>query len=177
MNLYNLHKDPKSLHKHKEAHDFVPDLLRNTEEYKKGNLNPKQLETVLNDPYLAYNYMLRHGRNQPWPEAEDGLAKDAETANLYAEFYIRGRFPKGEKTIAKDRWIAIDYAQNVLKGRFPAAEKAISGDPKSAYEYAVKIIKDKWPPGEYAMSHVDDDYDEAYNEFLKSKGYGEEDLI
>jgi len=80
MNLFKLHKDPKSLHNHTKAHDTVPELVRASEKFKTGELNPRQIATVLKDPRLAYNYLIHNRKDERWPEAEEAFAKDAEIA-------------------------------------------------------------------------------------------------
>ena len=90
MNLYQLHSDPESLHKHDEAHNNVPKLF--WEKYKNNSAELKK--------------------------REDSISKDVEYS-FYSYWYARdvldGPFPKGEEAISKDPQYSYLYAKNILK--------------------------------------------------------------
>ncbi len=137
MNLYKLHDKPKSLHEYEEAHNTVPELIK--QQIKSGKpANAQQLKNIASDPYYAY-----------W----------------YAKDIIKGGFPEGEKAIASNPKYVYCYARDIIKGQFPEGEKAISSNPHNAYWYAINIIKGIWPEGEPAIAS-DPQYSKAYQELL-----------
>lgn len=123
MNLYNLHKDPKSLHKHKEAHDTRIELISDRIDNQQ-KLNANQIKVIGSD-YSALCYK-------------------------YAHWVLEGKFPGGEKAISTNSSSSLAYAENVLKGRFRAGEQAIidSRGPNDALNYAIRVIKGPWPEAE-----------------------------
>ena len=199
MNLYNLHKDPKSLHKHDQRHQVVPSLikqmLRDGEEPSQ-----QQVAVIIKSPELAYWYALYiiEGR---FVAGEKAIASSSYYATHYASNIIKGRFPEGEKAIAKDIRDARTYVTATnsrfpeaeklftknssdalfyamkIKQRFPEGEKAIATDAHASLMYAKNVIGDRWPPGEKAITSTDGVLRKhsrslsPYVDFLNSKGY------
>jgi hypothetical protein len=93
-------------------------------------------------PKLAYEWCLKHGRNN---ELERHIATDPKWAYHYARYIIKGRWPEGETVIATDPVNAYLYACMLIKDRWAEAESTIATDPQLAYYYARYVIKDCWP--------------------------------
>jgi len=174
MNLYNLHNDPRSLHKHQEAHDTITDII--FDEIRKGKrINDRQLTALASNPDAGVVYAVKYLRGR-FREAEPTIAKVALASYEYAEKAIERRFPAGEKAIASDPTVALLYARNVIEGPWPEGEKAIASHPMRARSYALFVLKDKFPAGERAISK-EPSFVKQYNEMLEKKGYSNEDLI
>ena len=87
--------------------------------------------------------------------------KDSFIAQAYAYYVINGRWPEAEEYIMKDPDSAYHYALNIV-GRWPAAEPYIMQDPRSAYHYASNVIKGRWPEAESLIMRDDLGYKLAY---------------
>lgn len=74
--------------------------------------------------------------------------KNSDSAYIYADDVIRGRWPEAEKFIVNEPAIAYLYAMNVIRGRWPEAEPIIMKNSWYAYEYAKAVIKGRWPEAE-----------------------------
>ena len=98
MNLYNLHAKPESLDGYKVVSETNPHIF--WEKYKN---NPEELK-----------------------KREKYIAKDAESALLYARFTLNGPFPAGEEAISKDAEYAKDYAEYILRADFYLDDKLIA---------------------------------------------------
>lgn len=106
------------------------------------------------------------------------IAKSAEPAYLYADYFLRSRYPDGEKAISGVPHYALDYAISVLakdpnwqykSGRWPQAEPAImvSGDDAVIYAKRVLANEPTWPHknGQWpeAEPHIMKDPESALN--------------
>jgi hypothetical protein len=81
-----------------------------------------------------------------WPEAEQYILQDPETAALYASDIIGSRWPEAEPQILKASPNTLtSYATKTIKGRWPEAESAILVEINSAIRYAKDVIKGRWP--------------------------------
>jgi lambda repressor-like predicted transcriptional regulator len=108
---------------------------------------PAAEEIIAKDPMPALNYAL-YILEKPWPAGEAAIAKDPETAYTYAEDLIKKRWPAAEEVIAKSPLWAVNYASNVMKKRWPEAEPVIATDPVWACDYARDVLKKPWPAAE-----------------------------
>lgn len=136
MNLYKFHSDPKTLIRHDEAQQSVPDLFSPLGKIGSfpGNLTPRQIKAISKDAWQAYSYasaVLKKG----WPEAESYIMKDPASAYHYAIEVIDGPWPEAEPYIMKDPEYAIFYAIDVLEEPWPEAEKYIKQDKAGWKEY------------------------------------------
>lgn len=113
---------------------------------KRKDFSKVRFTKISSDPFVAYNYAIN--KNAPFPEGEDAIAKNANTAYNYSAFILGKRFPKGEDAISKDTSIAYKYAYEVLRSRFPKGEDAISKDANTSYNYAAYILTKPFPKGE-----------------------------
>jgi hypothetical protein len=107
MNIYQFHSNPESLDLYEERFTRVPNFALTHAEHLGGR----------------------------FPEGEAAIAKNAQTAFLYARDVIKERFPEGEAAIAKDARYAYTYAMQVIDGRFPAGEEEIAKDEEYAFYY------------------------------------------
>lgn len=176
MNLYNLHKDPKSLHKHEQAHDVVPALI--AQQFEDPDFSPTktQTEAILKSPYLSYEYAVEVLDNSRFLPGEKAIATSPKYALRYALVVLKKRFRLGEKAIASSAMTAVDYAIHVIKGEWLPGENAIATSHAHSMRYALHAIKDKWPLGEKIMS-TNVYTTTKYNQMLRDKGYSEDDLI
>lgn len=203
MNLYKYHTNPETLHRHDEAEDIVPSLVKDAinDAYHNytNTLTPGQIKTIRKDPTLSFLYATRIEKG-PWPPGEKAISTSSNFSIKYAMKVVNGKFPAGEKAIATDSTAAFNYAWHILKGRFPAGEKAIASNIVTAYQYAVHTIKDRWIPAESIILNTAIlAYDQTltspptmsnvanvakarhiliqYDDFLKEKGYGDDILL
>ena len=154
MNLYSLHREPKTLHRHADRNTHVAQVFYR--ELVKTRAKPEEFkkreDAIAKDAMSSCDYAARI-LDGPFPKGEDAIAKDAHYSYLYADEVIGGPWPKGEAAMAKNAGKAYIYARNVLKGQpFPKGEDAIAKDAYYAYYYAVEVIKGPWPKGEAAMA-------------------------
>jgi len=108
---------------------------------------PAAEEIIAKDPMPALTYAL-HILQKPWPAGEAAIAKDPETACTYAEDLMKKRWPAAEEAIAKSPEWAENYARHILKKRWPEAEPVIATDAIAASSYAYFILKKRWPDAE-----------------------------
>lgn len=115
---------------------------------------PKGEAAMAQDPGVALEYALCW--EQPFPEAEAGIAQDAEKSYLYASHVIKGRWPQGEPVMQNHAEYAYYYATEVLKGRFKAAEPALANSYRFSHWYAVYVLnldeagEQRWKDGKAA---------------------------
>jgi len=95
------------------------------------------LTKVLNEPKVAYQYLLKNG-NQDYNVLCKIIAKSAVYSYLYAKHITHYPFLDGEETIAKDPTVSFLYALNILQDRFEAGEEVLSKSPLA--EKYVKMI-------------------------------------
>ena len=205
MNLYNLHKDPKSLHKHREAHDTRIELISNRIDAGQ-KLNDKQIKAIAGDySSLCYKYA-QNVLNGRFRAGEEAISKVPGTALSYAINILQGRFrageeaiintrgrpddivtyalrvikgpwPEAEDKIAESSMLSYRYAANVLKGRFPKGEKEIAKHAGLVVSYAM-LIKNRFPAGEKILrSSGTPGHMRQYNEILKQAGFSDDYLI
>lgn len=113
--------------------------------YKVSNDKNEELEKIIVDkPKYAHTYAYEV-IGERWPEAENYIAKDADTAVSYAMVFLKGkRWPLAEQTIINNPREAAKYALNVIKGRWPEAERIIAKDPNAAYQYTEHVLNAKY---------------------------------
>jgi hypothetical protein len=142
MNLYKLHKDPKSLDHHDKAHEAVPSIVR-------SRLTTTWADYPSVDAWAdevrKYRKVFAHTAEdatwfasvmqEPFPEAETVIATSAGNSYEYARQVLKGPFKAGEPAIAKVPVVAFEYATNVLKGPFKAGEKGMQDDWKLWTKY------------------------------------------
>lgn len=122
MNLYKLHKDPKSLDHHEDAHDAIVHLF-----WDKFKDNPAELK-----------------------KREKAISQSAKYSWWYAE-KIHGRFKLGEPAIAKDPHFSYSYARHILEAPFELGEPSIATDGVTAYLYATNILGCRFKLGEKSI--------------------------
>ena len=134
MNIYNLHNQPESLHKHAIAQETVPKLIWH--KYQNNLTKLKDYEDILaKSPEFAFHYAWQVLK-KPFPKGEPAIAKDPKYTVKYAEYVLDGPFKLGEPNIAKDVRLSFFYARDVLKGhRFPLAEPLIAKDAHFSVAY------------------------------------------
>lgn len=84
MNLYDYHKNPETLRKHKDREDIVPSLIK-ARILKQLPINKKQLLVVKSNPQLALEYAINVIKDR-WPEGEDIIATDPQVLTWYESF-------------------------------------------------------------------------------------------
>ncbi len=104
------------------------------------------LEKYGKDPEYAYHYAYEYARfviEGRWPEVEDIIKTNPESAYYYAKDVIKGRWPEAEDIIKTDSRSAYWYARDVIVGRWIEAEEYIKTDPEWTYYYAINVIGDE----------------------------------
>lgn len=148
MNLYNLHDNPKDLHKHSDADKEIIQVFWDT--YKHDPHELKKREAVIAKNATAARCYATRTLRAPFPAGEKAIFADAiETLEYAKAFGIRNA--EVEKKIAKDSSLAYQYAKYVIKGRWPEGESAIAKSPITSFNYAHSVIKKPFPAGEEIM--------------------------
>lgn len=102
---------------------------------------PNDMEYILKHKHLFtrsnfYAYNIARLTSSPFPDGEDVIGQNSETAINYAFDVLNDVFPKGENIISTDAMFSYMYARDLLKGRFYKAEKTFKHS-----EYWDKYLK------------------------------------
>lgn len=107
-------------------------ILLDVEEDKWDGKEAYDINDIPSYYFFLYAKDIIEGR---WPEAEEFIKKDPESAYFYAHYAMGERWPEAEETIMKDPEWAFQYAKNVIKNRWPEAEGVIKNDAMWSWHY------------------------------------------
>lgn len=140
------------------------DVINYILDNKNGERWPEYEEVVKTQPESAVDYAAEiiQGR---FEEAEPYIMKDPYSAQRYASTVLETEWPEAEKYIKQELEAALFYAQNI-KGPWPEVEELIKTDPEAAAYYAEHVLRDRWPEAEEIINS--DPYAKsAYQRFME----------